>query len=395
MIKKQSSHTGIAAVLAFVMALGPFALDTYLPAFPQIAQSLNVSAHQVSLSISLYVFVLALGQLSGGPLSDHFGRSKVMLAGIGIFGLASILLAFATSLPEFLILRVLQAFGGGWATVTIPALVRDRLSGVEAAKFFSLIGLLMVLAPALAPNIGSLLLNFYGWEAIFVFLALYSTVAFLLIKIFIFKPSYQAAKQDKASVWQRYKTVLSTRSAMRFMLTGTFSFTVMMLFITHSSFIYQEHFGVTSTVFSLLFSANVVFMLIINLTNRRLLNYFASVRILRWFVLVQGTGIVLLIYLTLSNAPLAIFVLAMVLTIGSMGAISPNIQACYMEFFSKNGGTAAALLGATQFSVAGLISAVSTLLPESVLSVILAQAVCSFICITLIWSGRKGGTKKT
>lgn len=389
MEENQKSHIGIAAVLAFVMALGPFALDTYLPAFPFIAQSLDVSVHQVSLSISLYVFVLAIGQLSGGPLSDHLGRSKVMLVGISIFGLASILLAFSTSLPEFLALRVLQAFGGGWATVTIPALVRDRLSGVEAAKFFSLIGLLMVLAPALAPNIGSLLLNFYSWEAIFIFLAIYSVIALILIKTLIFKNSKTILSKEKISVLQRYKTVIANRSAMRFMLTGAFAFSVMLLFITHSSFIYQEHFGVNPTVFSLLFSANVIFMLLMNLTNRRLLNRFASKQILRGFVLVQGVGILFLIICTLLNADLSFFVMAMVLTIGSMGAVFPNVQACYMEFFSQNGGTAAALSGATQCSVAGLISAASTLLPESLLSIILTQAVCSLICISLIWSGKQ------
>ncbi|XQW85014.1 multidrug effflux MFS transporter [Thalassotalea piscium] len=388
-MEQNHHHAGIAAVLAIVMALAPLALDTYLPAFPFIAESLGVSVHQVSLSISIYIFVLALGQLSGGPLSDHFGRSKVMLTGIAIFGIASILLAFTDSLTEFLLFRVLQAFGGGWATVTVPALVRDRLSGVEAAKFFSLIGLLMVLAPALAPNIGSLILTTYGWESIFIFLGVYSIIALLLIKIFIFKPSHVGVVQERASVLQRYKMVLSTREAMRFMLTGTFAFTVMMLFITHSSFIYQDHFAVTPTNFSLLFSANVVFMLMMNLSNRRLLKYFQSVHILRGFVLLQGIGILLLIACVQSDAPLSLFVLAMVLTIGSMGAISPNVQACYMEFFSKNGGTAAALLGATQFSVAGLISAASTLLPESLLSIILCQAGCSLVCIILIWSGKK------
>ncbi|GHE88968.1 multidrug effflux MFS transporter [Thalassotalea profundi] len=384
----QKSHVGIAAVLAFVMALGPFALDTYLPAFPFIAETMNTSVHQVSLSISLYVFVLAIGQLSGGPLSDYLGRSKVMLTGITIFGIASILLAFSTSLPEFLILRILQAFGGGWATVTIPALVRDRLSGVEAAKFFSLIGLLMILAPAVAPNIGSLLLTIFHWEAIFVFLAIYSVVALILLKTLIFKESSVRPTKENISVWQRYKIVLSIRPAMRFMLTGTFAFSVMLLFITHASFIYQNHFGVTPTVFSLFFSANVVLMLIFNLANRRLLEHYASEQILRWFVLLQGIGILLLILFTLINADLSLFVMAMVLTIGSMGAVFPNVQACYMEFFSKNGGTAAALLGATQFSIAGIIATLSTLMPESLISIILSQAVCSLICITLIWSGK-------
>ena len=214
MKQQHKTHAGIAAILAMTMALSPLALDTYLPAFPLIAQSFGVSAHQVSLSIALYILVLALGQLCGGPLSDRFGRSKIMLIGMSIFALMSFLLANATSLPEFLALRMLQAFGGGMATVTVPALVRDRLSGVEAAKFFSLIGLIMVLAPALAPNIGSVILNFYGWHEIFIFLGIYGLVALLLTKLLISSDSQNTRPVETLSVWQRYKQVMSNGNAM-------------------------------------------------------------------------------------------------------------------------------------------------------------------------------------
>lgn len=371
------------------MALGPLALDTYLPAFPAIAQSLSVSMHQVSLTISLYIFCLAFGQLCGGPLSDRFGRSKIMVLGLSIFALASFLLAYAVSLPEFLILRTLQAFGGGWATVTVPALVRDRLSGKEAAKFFSLIGLLMVLAPALAPNIGALIVSYIGWPSIFIFLGAYAALVIILLKTVVFKDKLKRLPLDKVSVWQRYKTVIANRGAMRFILIGSLAFSIMLLFITHSSYIYQQHFGLEPKLFSILFSANVVLMLLLNLVNRRLLNRLSPKKILKWSLSLQFVAVVILLCITLLHPHLTLIVAAIVLSIGLMGAISPNIQACYMEYFSKNGGTAAALMGATQFSLAGLISAASTLLPESILSIVLTQALCSLLCVLLIWTSRK------
>ncbi len=110
------SELRIALPLAMTMALSPLALDAYLPAFPDIAGAFGGGVHGLSLSISVYVFVLAFGQLVGGPLSDRFGRSTVMLAGLLIFSLVSFLLALTTSLQGFIGLRVLQAFGGGWAT---------------------------------------------------------------------------------------------------------------------------------------------------------------------------------------------------------------------------------------------------------------------------------------
>ena len=384
-------HFGIALLLAMTTALGPLAVDTYLPAFPMIAESLSASIHQVSLSISVYIFMLALGQLVAGPLSDHFGRAAVMLGGLGIFGIASLLITRVTTVEQLLLLRGLQAFGGGWATVCVPAIVRDRLSGREAARFFSLIGLIMILAPALAPSLGSLILTHFGWTAIFLFLFIYTFGLAIALQRVVFRGSHSSpARNPSISVWARYAKVFATHPALRFMFLQAFSFAVMMLFITHASFIYQEHFGTGPTAFALLFGSNVVVMMLMNLSNRKLLRRISPERILRWSLTMQGVGVVLLILVIHFSPSLWLFLPAMMITVGAMGAITPNTQACFMEYFSEHGGTASALLGATQYSVAGLISAASTLLPETVLAVILAQGCCSALCLLLVWSAGHG-----
>ncbi len=384
-------HAGIAVIMAMTMALGPLALDAYLPAFPAMAASLNVSAHQISLSVSIYVFVLALGQLVGGPLSDRWGRAPVMLAGLTTFGVASFLIGHAQTLNQLLLLRALQAFGGGWATVCVPAMVRDRLSGVEAARFFSLIGLIMILAPAIAPSLGSLILMSYNWPAIFIVLTIYALALALLSKRVLFRGNFKPpAPTEVLSIWKRYGVVFSVRPALRYMLLQTFSFAVMLLFITHSSFIYQEHFGASESKFALLFGANILFMVIANLSNRKLLKQLSPQNILRWSITLQAIGILLLILVSTLAPVIWLFLPAMMITVGAMGAVTPNTQACFMEYFSRNGGTASALLGATQFSVAGLISAASALLPETILAVVLAQAGCSLICLLLVWGGANG-----
>ncbi|MED5525079.1 MAG: multidrug effflux MFS transporter [Pseudomonadota bacterium] len=381
-------HFGFAVLLAMTMALGPFALDTYLPAFPAMAASLGTEVHQIALSISVYVFTLAIGQLVAGPLSDRFGRRAVMLCGLMIFTVASFAITGIKSIEMLLALRTVQAFGAGWAIVCVPALVRDSLSGREAAKFFSLIGLIMVVAPAIAPSFGSLLLGF-GWESIFLFLAIYGALLTVLMKGFVFTGEVGKAKPHAhVSVWQRYGAVFAVKPALRYMGLQAFAFSVMMLFITHSSFIYQQHFGVSPGVFALLFGANIVMMLVMNLSNRKLLNHFAPQQILRWSLSLQALGIVALL-LVMSFAPhLWLFLPAMIVTVGAMGAITPNIQASYMEYFAEHGGTAAAVLGAIQFSIAGLISAGSALLPEKVIAVVLAQGVCSLLCLALIWTSK-------
>ncbi len=378
----------IAVVLALTIAIGPFAVDTYLPAFPVLAVDLGVSVHEVSLSIAMYVFMLALGQLVAGPLSDRLGRQVVMLAGMGVFAVASAFIATIDSLAGLLGWRMVQAFGGGAATVCVPALVRDHMSGQSAAKFFSLIGLVMIIAPAIAPTLGTLLLAGFGWPSIFVFTSLYALVVIVLLRRVVFRhiEPRHGAHATKISVWRRYVFVLSTRPALRYIALQSLSFTILMLFVTHASFIYQGHFGASAALFALLFAANVLVMMVLNLANRWLLHRFESVRVLRWAVSLQAGGIVLMGFMLWWAPGLWTLVPGVMVTVGAMGAISPNNQACYMDYFHLHGGTAAALMGAAQFAIGGLIGGASSLLPESVAAVIAMQGGCALVCLALVWT---------
>ena len=394
------SHLRLALAMAMTVAIAPLALDAYLPAFPELAAFLGVGVHEVSLSISVYIGALSIGQLVGGPLTDRYGRQPIMLAGLAIFAVTSFLISQVNSLNHLLLLRSLQAFGGGWVTVCVPAIVRDRVRGIEAAKLFSLIGLITVAAPALAPALGSLLLEWGGWSSIFLFLGCYGVMAIVILKGSVFSRRSMEARARIAAenpvppvrmgVLQRYIKVLKTPTALRFILLQASVFSVMMLFITHASFIYQQHFGVSTGLFSTLFGANVVAMAVIMLGNRLLLSRFSSMAILRGAVALQAVGVGLLVIITQFIPLLWLFVPATMLAIGSIGATSPNCQACYMEHFAENGGTAAALMGATQFGVAGIVSALSTLMPESIQAVVLAQGVCALIALSLAWWPQRG-----
>lgn len=375
-------------VLAFTMALGPFSIDAYLPAFPSMAEALGISIGEVSRSLSIYIFGLAIGQLVGGPLSDHVGRSRVMYMGLAMFIVACLGVSLSNSLDTLLSWRALQAFGGGWVMVLVPALVRDRVQGRDAAKLFSMIGLIMVVAPGVAPSIGSALLMAGGWQTIFRFLALYAVGIIPLLAIFVLRgkgPKASAATLlPRESVLSRYRAVFAMRPALPFLLLQAFAFSVMMLFITHASFIYQQHFGRSESVFALLFGANIIMMLVANLTNRALLNRFTSRQILIACLMIQFVGVLLLSLMTFTNASVWLFLPAMMITIGAQGGVAPNNQACFMEYFDRHGGTAASLLGAAQFGIAGTLSALSTLMPETLGSVIASMFTCSLICMIIV-----------
>lgn len=375
----------VILALALTMMLGPFSLDTYLPAFPSIGRDLGVGIQSVSLTVSCYIFALALSQLLGGALSDRFGRRNILLLGLLIFSVASLFVASSSSLLALLLGRIVQAFGAGWAMVSVPALVRDRVSGKDAAKLFSLLGFIMVLAPGVAPSIGGLFLKFGSWRGIFVAVSIYAVLLIPITYFVIFRKMPKAERKPlEVGMLRRYLDVLSVRRARPYVVWQAASFSVMMVFITNASFIYQHHFGQSEQAFGLLFAANIITMLGFNLTNRYLIEYFASQRILKWATVCQGVGVSVLVVATLFHWRLAFFLPAMMLTIGSVGAISPSIQSCFLEFFPESGGSAAALLGAAQFGSAGLISAISTRLPEALLVVILTMAACHVVCCSVM-----------
>ncbi|MFC0267460.1 multidrug effflux MFS transporter [Kushneria aurantia] len=384
------SQLPIAIALAMTAAIGPFSLDAYLPAFPAMAADLGVGLDDISLSVSVYIFIMSLGQLVGGPLSDQLGRQKVVFVGLALFVIASLLIWQSERLETLLAFRALQAFGAGWALVAVPALVRDRVQGVEAARLFSLIGLIMMAAPAVSPSIGGALLAIGGWTFIFLFLALYALVVMTVLELIIFRPARRgegataAAPGPRMSLFKRYAAVLTTYRALPFLFWQAASFSVLMIFITHASFIYQSHYGASAHSFGLLFGANVIIMLLANFINRTQLERFGSRPILRTATMVQALGIVALIVITLFDGGLWLFLPAMMLTIGMGGAIAPNNQAAFIEYFGVNSGTAAALLGASQFGIAGIASALSAQLPHAVLPILLAMALCSAVSLAML-----------
>ncbi|WP_232471504.1 MFS transporter [Halomonas sp. N3-2A] len=276
--------------LALTMMLGPFSMDTYLPAFPVIGESLGVSQQAVSLSVSVYVFAMAFGQLIGGALSDRFGRQRVLMSGLAIFALSSIVIGMADSLNTLLVGRAVQALGAGFTLVSVPALVRDRVAGRDAAKLFSMMGFIMVLAPGIAPSVGSAILALGSWHYIFFALAVYAVllVPLLVRVLFTGTGKVSRAKSPKMSLLARYKLVLSTKPALPFIVWQAASFSTLMMFITYASFIYQGHFGQSPSAFSMLFAANIVAMLIFNILNRVLLSRLSSLRILQ---LATGNGL--------------------------------------------------------------------------------------------------------
>ena len=359
--KKHYPAKKLAPLLALVVALSPFAIDTYLPAMPSMAHYFQVDIHLIELSIPLYLIGFAIGQLMGGPISDNYGRKWIGIVGLSIFFTASVLILFVNNVYELWGLRFIQAFGGGFGLVICAAVVRDLYAGKDAAKIFTLIGFIMMIAPLIAPTVGSILLSYFNWKAIFVLLSVYSFVQILVIFALVpeTKRLRKVAGFDHLTFKQvitGYWKIISHPTARYYLLSSSFVAAALFAFLTEISFLYIEYFGVNEKKFAWLFGLNIVSMMSFNRLNHFLLDRWEPKQILKLGLMIQFSAAVLLLLTAvfhLHNLILVVGLLMMI--IGSFGIIAPNNMSCYMHYFLSNSGAANAVIGSSQFAFGAIV----------------------------------------
>ena len=208
-MKKSINHIYLIILLSVLSSVAPMGVDTYLPSIPDIAKSFDVSIHKIELSLSIFLIGFSIGQVFGGPISDRYGRKNSSIFGLLGYALFSFIIIFSSTIYELWVYRFFEAFFGGIVVVNAAAAVRDRFHGAEAAKVFSLIGMVRSLAPLLAPAIGAFIVHFFTWEAIFIFLTIYA----LVVAFFVYKDLPESYTYSKQNVIESFKLVLSHKTA--------------------------------------------------------------------------------------------------------------------------------------------------------------------------------------
>ncbi|WP_390893578.1 Bcr/CflA family efflux MFS transporter [Neisseria cinerea] len=381
----------MAVLMAMLVALMPFSIDAYLPAIPEMAQSLGADVHRIEQSLSLFMFGTAFGQVVGGSVSDIKGRKPVALTGLAVYCLAVAAIAFASSAEQLLNLRVVQAFGAGMTVVIVGAMVRDYYSGRKAAQMFALIGIILMIVPLVAPMVGAVLQGLGGWQAIFVFLAAYSLVLFGLVQYFLPKPAV-GGKIDRdvfGLVAGRFKRVLKTRAAMGYLFFQAFSFGSMFAFLTESSFVYQQLYRVTPHQYAWAFALNIITMMFFNrITAWRLKTGAHPQSILLWGIVVQFAANLsqLAAVLFFGLPPFWLLVACVMFSVGTQGLVGANTQACFMSYFKEEGGSANAVLGVFQSLIGAGVGMAATFLHNGSATVMAATMTASTSCgIALLW----------
>ncbi|MEU7174451.1 multidrug effflux MFS transporter [Micromonospora tulbaghiae] len=347
----------LLVLLGTLTAIGPLSLDMYLPAFPAMTRDLGADQAGIQLSLTTCLIGLALGQLVTGPLSDRWGRRRPVLVGVVAYTVLALACAAAPNAPLLAAARFAQGVAGGMGVVVARAVVRDLYSGRDAAKYFSRLTLVFGVAPVAAPGVGSLVLRFGSWRAVFVTLAVIGAVLAVAVALRLPEtlPAERRSTGGLGGTVRTMRSLLADRVYLGYALTQGFAFAGLFAYISGSSFVFQDVFGVSAAVFSVIFGVNALALVAVGQANARLLDRFTPRRLLVTTLVVGVVTAVGVLTGALAGS-LAVTAVALFAFVGSLGMVMPNSTALALDAHARHAGTAAALMGGIQ-SVVGALAA--------------------------------------
>jgi len=347
----------LTALLSLLTALGPLAVDMYLPSFPDIGRLLGAPPATVQLTLSLYMVAYAVGQVVYGPMSDRYGRRPVIRFALAVYCAASFACALAPNIEMLLAARALQALGASGAIVLARAIVRDLYSGARAGRELSLMGAIMALAPVFAPMIGGVLQSAFGWRSHFVL-----QIAFgLIAAFFVWRKLPETLKVPTPgpfslrAIFGGYAEIIRNRAVLAYVGMLAVSFAGVFAWISGSSFVLQDIYGLSALSFGLAFAAasggylagtTVATRIVLRLGLDRTIGIGAAALAL------GGLGAIAAI--PLGGASPIPLTAAMALYAAGMGLVQPQTVAGAMMPFPQRAGTASSLLGVSQMVCAAL-----------------------------------------
>lgn len=340
-------------LLALLTSLGPLSIDMYLPALPQMADDFGVSTQMIANTLPAYFLGLAVGQLIYGPVSDRIGRKIPLYFGLSLYVAASLICLFAQNEWSLIAARILQALGGCVGVVIARAAIRDRLDMQASAQAFSSMMIVMGIAPIIAPAMGSLILKFFSWHAVFAALSFMGVVCLFCVHFF-FKESLPVSRRLNLSFQQvllLYAAIFKDASFRLPMIIGCFSGGLLFCYISSSASVLMDSYGFTQQQFAYAFGANAFGIMMFSTFNKHLAAKTAVLMRLKLGAYIQLFGVaVLLIGGLLPQAPLASVMLGMFLTVSGIGFTGPNAMALAMSEQGARAGTASAVMGSMQFA---------------------------------------------
>ncbi len=369
---------GLILILGALTAFAPLSIDMYLPSLPTLERAFAAPAASVQLTLSSFLAGIAIGQAFYGPLSDRFGRKPPLYAGLSLYVAASIACAHAPSVDAMIVLRFVQAASGCAGIVIARAIVRDLVEGIEAARAFSTLILVMGVAPILAPLLGGYVLQWLGWQAIFWILALFGLACLVAVATRVpeTRPQARRTTGGVVSAIVVYARLIADRSFIGYALTSGLALAGMFVYITTSPHLFIDVFGLSTQAYGWLFGINAAGFIAVSQLNRLLLGRFGMYRVLAWGVRLNLTAAVaLLLVAVIGFDGLTAILAPLFVAIASLGILMPNAVAAALAGQAVHAGSASALIGTTQFVLGAAAGAIAAgLHSESALAMAVAIA---------------------
>ena len=356
--KLQKGTAAFTLLLALLTAVGPLSTDMYLPSLPAIGEALNGSVSMVQLTLSIFIAGFAIGQIIYGPLSDRYGRKPVLLVGLLGYVAGSVACFFAGNIEALIVARFFQALGASAAIVLVRAIVRDLFGGEKAARLLSLMGALMGVVPLLAPLLGAVLEVNFGWRASFAVTSVVSGI--LLVVTLCFLPETLTTDKKRpwslAGMFRDFSTLLRHIVYLRYLSALCLSFGGLFAIISASSFVFQNHFGLSELQFGFAFSVCVAGYIIGTLSGGKLagkhnvesLTFVGTV-----LLAVSGAAMIILSYAEVQQV--WHLLLPLFISMIGVGFVMPQSMAGALTPFAHMAGTASSLIGFVQNAFAALV----------------------------------------
>lgn len=380
-------------ILGSLTALGPFSIDMYLPGFKAIAKYLHTSTDEVALSLSSFFIGISAGQLLYGPLLDRFGRKKPLYFGLCLYIITSIGCFFSTSLEMLIIMRFFQAVGSCAAGVASMTMVRDLFPVKDNAKVFALLILVLGASPMIAPTVGSYITAAFEWQVIFLILTIIA-VLILLAVIFFLPESYQpdpSFSLKPKPIINNFLEVIKEPQFFTYAISGAFAFAGLFAYVSSSPIVFIEVFKVSEKTFGWIFAGLSIGFIGSSQVNSMLVKRYSSEQLVNTFLICMAIISVVFLIGSLNGWFGMGGTIAVIFgVLCCVGICSPNTSALSLAPFTKNAGSASALLGAFQMAVGSLASIGITLIKsQTTLPMAGVMAASSIVALLVLVIGRR------
>ncbi|QKD03206.1 multidrug effflux MFS transporter [Mesorhizobium loti] len=377
----------IAVVLGLLSAIGPFAIDMYLPALPSIGADLHAGTAAVQMSLLIFFLSMGFGQIVVGPISDMVGRKLPLYGGLALFMVGGIGSAMAPTIEWLIAFRFLQGLGASAGMAVPRAIVRDLHTGNEAAKLMSLLMLVFSVSPILAPLTGSQIIEAFGWRAVFWTVTGAAALATILLATSLkeTRPAEERVGSSFGTALSAYRLLMGDRNFLGLVAIAGFGIASFFVYLSSSSFILIDHYGLSPSVYSVFFSINAVAFIGMSQLTGLLAGRFGLKRVV-WVAVTGYASTMVVLFAIMATGVDRLDVMAALLFVGYgfLGLVIPTTSVLAMEEHGEIAGTASALMGTLHFAIGALAMGVAGVFFDGTpLPMVAGITLCAVISFTL------------